>query len=144
MDSAAVDRLGALHGATVTQMRVDQGFTLLLAPPDEALPASLLLIGGSFSCRDSTDDQQVYVDDYARRSLGPALELLFNQEVAAASASTSSELTLDFVSGARLQVPPHPQFEAWTLSARGMQTLVSPPGGGPPVWPLKDYGSSDA
>jgi Family of unknown function (DUF6188) len=144
MDSAVVERLEELRGATVTQMRVDHGFTLMLAPPDVAMPASLLLIGGAFSCRDSTGDEHVYVDDHARGSLGPALELLFNQEVAAASASESGELTLDFVSGARMRVPPHTHFEAWSLSARGIPTLVSPPGGGWPVWPIKEYGSADS
>jgi hypothetical protein len=144
MDCAVVERLEGLHGATVTQMRVDHGFTLLLAPPDVATPASLLLIGGSFSCRDSTGDEHVYDDEYARGLLGPALDLLFNQEVAGASTSESGELTVDFVSGARMQVLPHPQFEAWSLSAWGMPTLVSPPGGGWPVWPIKEYGSADS
>jgi hypothetical protein len=144
MDPAVVERLGELHGATVSQMRVDNGFTLVLAPPGVATPASLLFIGGSFSCRDSSGDEHVYDADYTRGSLGPALDLLLDQEVAGASASASGELTLEFVSGARLQVPQHPQFEAWTLSARGMPTLVSPPEGGYPVWPVREYGSSDA
>jgi Family of unknown function (DUF6188) len=144
MDSAVVKRLEELHGATVTQVRVDHALTLLLAGPDVAAPPSLLIIGGSFSCRDSTGVEQPYADDYARATLGPALELFFNQTVAAASVSAVGELALDFLSGAGVRIPPNPHFEAWSLSALGMATLVSPPGGGLPAWPIKEYRSADS
>src|SRR5438309_3966518 len=64
-------------------------------------------------------ERDTYADDYRRGSLGPAPELLFNQEVRAASTSAAGELTLDFVTGASLRVPPPPRFEAWSLSALG-------------------------
>jgi hypothetical protein len=144
MDAAVAERLEGLRGAVVVQMRVDQGFALVLAPQDAASPASVLLIGAAFSVRDPGGDRHDYVDGYARRLLGPALELLFNQEVRAASTSAAGELTLDFVSGASLRVPPDARFEAWSLSAQGTPTLVSPPGGGWPVWPTDEYGSAQS
>jgi hypothetical protein len=141
MDSAVAERLRGLEGAVVTQMRVDHGFALVLVPPDDALPASVLLIGGAFSFQRANGDEHDYVDGYARELLGPALEHLFSQEVQAASTSAAGELTLSFVSGASLRVPPHPRFEAWSISGPDTPTLVSPPGGGWPVWPTDEYGS---
>ena len=142
VDQSVVERLEQLHGAVVTQLRVDNALTLVLSGSADLEPASLLRIEGSFVYLDRAGDEYDFADDYPKVALGSALDL-FNETVAGVAVSAVGDLTLDFDSGARIRVPVDPRFEAWTLSAHGQATLVSPPGGGPPVWPLREYGSAD-
>jgi hypothetical protein len=131
VDVAILTRLGQLRGSTVSQLRVDNALSLVIAPE------SVLRIEGAFSYRYATGDERHYADDYDPANLAPALDL-FGQTVMDASASETGELAIDFQGGAAIHIPPHPQFEAWILSAPGAATLVCPPGGGAPVWPTSE------
>ena len=137
MDQTVATRVESLGGAVVTQLRVDNAFTLAF----DSEPPHLLWIEGGFTYRDPAGVEHRFDDEYPRTALGSMLGLV-GATVAGVEISPDGTLTLEFESGARTHVPVITQFEAWTLSAPGAATLVSPPGGGRPARPLKEYGSS--
>ena len=143
LDPTIARRLGQIRGSVVAQLSVDHACTLALDPSDDAQPLSALRIEGDFAYRGPSGGEHAFSGDYPRTSLGPVLDL-FGATVVAVEVSPGGDLTLDFDSTARIHVPVSPHFEAWVLSARGAATLVSPPGGSLPVWPMKEYGSGES
>jgi hypothetical protein len=134
------DGLPLLPGRRVGQLRVDNELTVgFLAPGRGEDPEYVWLsIGGSFvySPRDGPEHRLGEEDGPAQYA--PALALL-HKIVAAATCSASGELTVRFADGAALVIPTDPHYEAWRIDGEGLTTLVSPPGGGPPVHPVTEF-----
>ncbi len=52
-------------------------------------------------------------------------------------------LLVEFEDGSRLDVPAHPDFEAWTLAWRGGKMMISMPGAGIGIWGAAERSSQD-
>jgi Family of unknown function (DUF6188) len=64
-------------------------------------------------------------------TIAPVLGFL-RQRLVGASVDNAGALHLRFGDVAEIEVPPHPDFEAWQIQGPGL-FAVSPPGGGEPV-----------
>lgn len=142
MDPKITERLGQLRRRQVWQIRVDNEFWLIFAAQPDDPPGSkdlVLVIGGEFSVTTGDGDQHHLDDDHRPSDLGPAMKLLW-QTVADVALDAAGELSVEFVNGSALLVPPHPAYESWRLQGPGWRTLVCPPGGGTPTWPTSESG----
>jgi hypothetical protein len=61
-------------------------------------------------------------------SLAPVLDL-FRQTVSAAEIRGKGALHLTFDDGAQFHVGPHPQYESWSLTGTGVESITVGPGG---------------
>ncbi|MCE7008984.1 DUF6188 family protein [Kibdelosporangium philippinense] len=68
-----------------------------------------------------------------RHEIVPAFSLLLAR-VTSAIAYKKGALQVDFDNGARLNVPPHPIYEAWNATGPGNLHIVAPPGNDLAVW----------
>jgi hypothetical protein len=140
MDGLVSDCVARLRGRRVGRICVDHEYTLgLLSLAVAEQPEYVWLeMGGRFVYRppDAAEHLLGLQDDPVH--FGPALAL-FGDTVSEASVSAAGELTVRFESGAELMVPTDPNYEAWRLNAPGVPTIVSPPGGGQPVTPVREY-----
>ncbi len=81
------------------------------------------------------------VDPPFARADGAALRLLLDtwqSEVDELRATDLGALHLAFSTGTTLDCPGHAEYEAWTLDAPGMLTVVSVPGGELATWHADD------
>jgi hypothetical protein len=71
----------------------------------------------------------------ARSDLGPLLAV-YPATVGSASISSGLALKLQFTSGAAIEVPQDPHYEAWQIAGPGSRLIVCPPAGskGLAVW----------
>ena len=137
MDPTIRQRLDQVRGRRVWQLRVDNEFWLVfLGQLDDPPPANdlTLVIGGAFSLTTPDGHRHEFDQEYAPADLGPAMQLLHGV-AANVRLADDGELALEFDNGCALSIPPDPHFEAWRLIGPGWRALVSPPGGGAPVWP---------
>lgn len=86
-----------------------------------------LVIEVPFLLRDAAGEWHE-LDPGTSTTVAPAVELFMTTITELAVGDTGS-LTLDFDSGARLVVTPHPQYEAWSLSGHGVPDVLVGPGG---------------
>src|SRR5690242_19166224 len=135
MDQTVATRVESLGGAVVTQLRVDNAFTLAF----DSEPPHLLWIEGGFTYRDPAGVEHRFDDEYPRTAIGSTLGLV-GATVAALEISPDGALTLEFESGARTPVPVITQFKARTRSAPGAATRASPPGRRAACPTVEEYG----
>ena len=134
------DCLARLPGRRVGQICVDHEYTLALlslAAGDEP-EYFWLAIGGRFAYRSTDAAEHLLGSEDDPVHFGPSLAL-FGDIVSEASVSAAGELTVRFESGAEVVIPTDPHYEAWRLNGQGITTIVSPPGGGQPVTPVREY-----
>jgi hypothetical protein len=118
------------RGMQVLQVRVSYQLTLLLDSGAEVeLESEALLTHGPLSAPGAEPVRLVP----ERQEVAPALAL-FGAEVLSAVVFKSGALRLVFNSGSRLNVKPHPKYEAWGVHGPGKLHLVCQPGGGVAVW----------
>lgn len=106
----------------VTQLRIDQRFTLLLGG------GALIVIGVPFLLRRGTSEQRVPPGG-SDHEVGDALRL-FGQVVRVAGTTPDGALIVDFDSGEQIEVPMDPQFEGWEIHGERGEMWVGLPGGG--------------
>ncbi|MBB5866947.1 uncharacterized protein (AIM24 family) [Allocatelliglobosispora scoriae] len=116
------------QGLTVTQVRVDSAFELVLDGKGNVRIESTATLG-----RAEADVSEQVVLDPEHQHVAAGL-VLFDTVVMMAVAATSGSLRLVFSGGHVLRVEPDPHYEAWTASAPGGLLVVSLPGGGLSVW----------
>lgn len=109
-------------GCSVTEIRVDYAFTLIL---DDSwmlrIECPLVVTSGSSepTVVDPSPDPDV---------MGPLLSLL-GSRVSDARATADGALSLSFSTGVSIDVPVDPDFEAWILVADNGEQLIALPGG---------------
>lgn len=78
----------------------------------------------------------IELDPSDRAALGPVLAL-YPDTLASGAVTPIGTLTLDFLSGATIEVPSSPSYEAWQVEGPGEYLVVCSPGtsGDLAVWP---------
>jgi len=84
------------------------------------------------SSADSTHLDEVHPDRLDE--MGSVVVGLLRQQIVRASIDESGALSLRFARGQRLECPPDPKFEAWTLVTASGEQMVCLPGGGVAHW----------
>jgi hypothetical protein len=107
-----------LPACDITFVRVDHQLRFQLEDLE-------VVVGGAF--RLEVDGERWDLDPGDRSGLGPVLALY--PDSLAVAVDEHDTLTLRFVGGAVLRVPPHPQYEAWELRGPGRRLVVGNPGG---------------
>lgn len=113
-----------IGGFKVVQCVVDMAFTLHLSKEKQRV---MVQVTGPFAL--ARHEELLELDaEVDPTGLGPALALS-RTSVETAVIDESGELELTFADGAFLRVPPHPEYEAWTLTLTDGPIVVSGPGG---------------
>ncbi len=119
-----------LGGKTVTQIRIDYAFSLIIWESRDLDFA--VRIEGRFIFQVGNEEYALDAEEGAH-TLCPALAI-FGKTIQSALAHKDGTLELTFSDDSRVLVPPDPQYEAWEVSGPGGMLLVSLPGGSLAVW----------
>jgi hypothetical protein len=116
-----------LEGQRVTKVCFDYAVTLATESGFELRLETLFVIH-------DPDDEQASVDPEAPRELAAHVLEILQQLIDSADVEPSGALTVRFVDGHEIVVPPHPEFEAWSVVGPSGQRVVCLPGGGFSEW----------
>jgi hypothetical protein len=123
VDPASGVRL-RLAPADLTFLRINHETRLQFEGSEVVIEEPFVLTTGSGSH---------HLDPAERLDLGPLLAL-YPDRLEEASVEADGSLRLTFLSGARITVPPNPQFEAWQVNGPEDYLVVCAPGGALAVW----------
>ena len=117
-------------GESISRVAFDYGVTLLTDGGSE------LRIETSFSIA-SHDRPAVVVEPAEVGDNANALVDLLGSQVDLADTWSDGSLRLRLSGGQMIEVPPHPEFEAWTFAGSGGVKALATPGGGLTTWGLE-------
>lgn len=109
-----------LDGVELSFIRVDHQARLQLGSTEVVIETPFKLIEGS---------KKRNLDPGRRSGLGPLLGL-YPGVVASATITHDCTLRLVFAEGQTIEVPRHPQYEAWQIVGPESRLIVCPPGEG--------------
>jgi hypothetical protein len=122
-----VEALDALAGRYVGLLSVDNRLTLMLAG-EPGVEDLALTLASPFVFTDAEGSKLALDPEQDQSRLGPVFSM-FMQTIESVSLGARGALSVVFESGARLDIEPHPQFEAWEVSGRSIGRWICVEGG---------------